>query len=271
MAMHGSIGTFDGAREDWTSYSERLEQYFVGNNVTAAEKKRAILLSVCGAATYQLIRNIVAPEKPTERTFEQLVELVRRHHNPKPSVIMQRFKFNTCSRQQGQSVATFVAELRHLTEHCEFGDSMEDMLRDRLVCGVNDSRIQRRLLSEPSLTFKKTLELARAFESAEKNARDLQVMRSGGAALPVLQLRTKQEDPCYHCGGKHAAADCRYKNMDCHNCGKRGHLARMCRGRESNRAQPSRSQAHWLRDAEQSTAEYELFHISASCAVDQES
>ena len=73
MVMHGSIGTFDGAREDWTSYSERLEQYFVRNDVTAAEKKRAILLSVCGAATYQLIQNIVAPEKPTERTFEQLV------------------------------------------------------------------------------------------------------------------------------------------------------------------------------------------------------
>ena len=30
-------------------------------------------------------------------------------------------------------MATFVAELQRLTEHCELGDSMDDMLRDRLV------------------------------------------------------------------------------------------------------------------------------------------
>ena len=163
MAKHGSIGTFDSAREDWTSYSERLEQYFVRNDIVAAEKKQAILLSSCGVDTYQLIRNVVAPEKPTARTFDQLVELVQRHHNPRPSVIMQRFRFNSCRRKQGQSMAMFVAELRHLIEHCEFGDSMDDMLRDRLVCGINDNRIQLRLLAETSLTFKKVLELATAF------------------------------------------------------------------------------------------------------------
>ena len=47
------------------------------------------------------------------------------------------------------------------------------MLRDRLVCGIKDSRVQRRLLSETDLTFKKAFELAQASEVAEKNARDL--------------------------------------------------------------------------------------------------
>ena len=48
------------------------------------------------------------------------------------------------------------------------------MLRDRLVCGVNDSRIQRRLLSEPDLTYKRAYDLAQAMEAAERNALDLQ-------------------------------------------------------------------------------------------------
>ena len=55
MTMHGSISVFNSAREDWTSYSERLEQYFVVNNVSDVGKKRAILLSSCGLDTYQLI------------------------------------------------------------------------------------------------------------------------------------------------------------------------------------------------------------------------
>ena len=37
---------------------------FITNDITAAAKKRA-LLSVCGPATYQLIRNLVAPCRQT--------------------------------------------------------------------------------------------------------------------------------------------------------------------------------------------------------------
>ena len=51
---------------------------------TILTKKRAILLSICGASTYQLIRNLVAPAKPTSKSFDDLVKLVKnitsRHH-----------------------------------------------------------------------------------------------------------------------------------------------------------------------------------------------
>ena len=162
MATHGNIGEYDPQREDWTSYSERLTEYFTANNVDDAAKKRAILLSVVGASTYQLIRNLVAPRKPTEKAFNDLVKLVQEHYQPNRSIIVQRFKFNSRSRQPGESVGTFVAELRRLSEHCQYGDTLDDMLRDRLVCGIADSRLQRRLLAEPDLTFKKALELAQA-------------------------------------------------------------------------------------------------------------
>ena len=75
-------------------------------------------------------------------------------------------------------MVAFVAKLRHLTQHCEFGESLQDMLRDRLVCGVNDARLQCRLLTESSLKFETALKLATAWESAERNARDLQGVQS---------------------------------------------------------------------------------------------
>ena len=68
-----------------------------------------------------------------------------------------------------------MAELRRLSEHCAFDVSLDDMLRDRLVCGVRDTRVQRRLLSEPNLTFKKAFEICQSAEVAEKNARELQM------------------------------------------------------------------------------------------------
>ena len=88
--MHGSVGEFDCTQEDWVSYCERLQQYFVANDAKNADKQRAILLSMCGAS---LIRNLVAPNKPTEKTFAEIVKLVKDHHTPPAA--MQRYTFVT--------------------------------------------------------------------------------------------------------------------------------------------------------------------------------
>ena len=54
MSSFNIIGQFDLAREDWLSYTERLQQFFAANNINAT-KQQATLLSACGALMYQLI------------------------------------------------------------------------------------------------------------------------------------------------------------------------------------------------------------------------
>ena len=180
-ATVGTLSEFVELDGDWIEYVERLEHFFLANNIVGAERKRSILLSACGAKTYKLIRNLATPRKPGELSFEELVKLVQEHHNPRPSVIVQRFKFHTHSRKAEVSVATFVAELRQLSEYCEFGPVLDDMLRDRLVCGINNDSIQRRLLGEVTLTFKKALEIAHAMETAAINSKDIQ---AANASVP---------------------------------------------------------------------------------------
>ena len=51
--------------------------------------------------------------------------------------------------------------------------SNDEMLRDRLGCGVNEDRIQRLSLAEPTLDLKRTLEIADGMETAAKNVGDL--------------------------------------------------------------------------------------------------
>ena len=121
-----------------------------------------------------------------------------------------------------------MAEVRKLSEHCEFGESLNDMLRDRLVCGINDQRIQRRLLAEAKLTFTKAFELARAMEAADRNAKDLK-KASGTHAVgtqnkPAGQRRGPTTSLCYRCGGPHLASVCRFKDSECHHCRKKGTL-----------------------------------------------
>ena len=178
MATHSRLREFNPAVEDWISYAERLEFYFTANEVQEADKQRAVLFSVCGAATYKLIKNLLASAKPSDTSFKDIVKLLTEHYQPKPSRVVQCYLFNSCVRKQGESVATYVAELKRLFEHCEFAATLNDMLCDRLACGINDSRIQRRLLAEPVLNYKKAYELALALEAAEKSAQDLQAKPS---------------------------------------------------------------------------------------------
>ena len=42
------------------------------------------------------------------------------------------------------------------------------MIRDRIVCGINDNRIQHRLLQENELTYKQAYDIAQAMETASK-------------------------------------------------------------------------------------------------------
>ena len=84
------------------------------------------------------------------------------------------FHFNARSQSENESVSQYVAELRKLAETCEFDASLENMLRDRLICGLRDPKTQRRLLAESQLTFGKAFNIAQAAELAEKSVKDLQ-------------------------------------------------------------------------------------------------
>uniref|UniRef100_A0AAQ4NRX0 Gypsy retrotransposon integrase-like protein 1 n=1 Tax=Gasterosteus aculeatus aculeatus TaxID=481459 RepID=A0AAQ4NRX0_GASAC len=119
------------------------------------------------------------------------------------------------------------------------------MLRDRLVCGINDDRIQRRLLSETDLTFEKAFKIAVAAEAASKNVQDLHKaplacnsMKTEGSLKKEGDWR-KRDKECYRCQGKqHSAAECKFKEAKCHCCGKIGHIAKACRNKNKGGARP---------------------------------
>jgi hypothetical protein len=187
MATHGSLSPFDPSTEDWTSYTQRMNYYFVANEVADGAKKRSILLSACGP-TYKIIRNLVEEDKLDTTSYEDIVKRVKAHFDPTPSAIMERYKFNTRVREEGESVAAYVAALRDITQHCE---SLQDMLHDRLVCGVRHKGITNRLLAEKKLDYDKALEVAQAIESAETNTKQLQSTPPTAVGTPKVQLSTQ--------------------------------------------------------------------------------
>ncbi len=234
MAMHGTMSEFKpGGKESWNTYTERLDHYFTANGVTDAAQKRAILLAVRGAATYKLMKSLTDADSFKTTSYAGFTQLVKDYHEPTPSAIVQCYKFNTRSRAPGESIAAYVAALRELAEQCKYGTSLSEMLRDRLVCGVNHEGIQKKLLSEKDLTYDSAYSLAQAIEAAEQDAKTFKSGAMGGSPHQhVLFNRYKGGKPrtpppsspsamdagkisCYRCGGNHLAPACRHKDTEC--------------------------------------------------------
>ena len=99
-------------------------------------------------------------------------------------------------------ISTFVAELCAMAEHCNFGQSLDAMIRDRVVCGINDDTTQKRLLAEGSkLTLAKALSLTQAYKMAVKDATTLFTndvsLQQIHRVQPAVQAQSKK--PCYRC------------------------------------------------------------------------
>ena len=97
-ATFGKVEEFDSKKEEWSQYVERLQHFFVANDIVDAEKKRAVFLSLVGPATYKLLGDLLAPAKPGDKSYDELVEVVMNHCNPTQSEIVERFKIQETRR-----------------------------------------------------------------------------------------------------------------------------------------------------------------------------
>ena len=160
-AQYGKIKEFQPGTEELATYLERVELFFEANEVPE-EKQVPIFLNVVGAPTYGLLRSLLAPTKPKEKSLAQIISVLKSHYEPKRNVVAERYKFHKRNQQAGlgESVAMYVAELRRLAARCSFGSHLQEALRDRLICGLKSEAMQKRLLTEEDVTLAKATEIA---------------------------------------------------------------------------------------------------------------
>ena len=61
-------------------------------------------------------------------------------------MVFERFKFYMWSQGANESIADFVDGLKACAHTCQFGESLKEMLRDRLICHIKNESTQRALI-----------------------------------------------------------------------------------------------------------------------------
>ena len=124
ITTFGQLDNFDPNKEHWECYFERFEQFTVINNI-APERQVACLLAVMGPSTYGVLRNLVYPEKPKDKSLDEISTVHEERFTEKKVEIAERFRFYAAV-QESETIAQFVSRLKKLARYCNFGDELND-------------------------------------------------------------------------------------------------------------------------------------------------
>ncbi|UYV75071.1 K02A2.6-like [Cordylochernes scorpioides] len=185
---------------------------------------------------------------------------------------------NKKARRPGEKISIYIAELKKMAEYCKFGSTIDEAIRDRLIAGIEDDNIQRKLLGEgDSLTLHRAIEIALALEAAAQDAKDLQSQRNPEVVMKIKQGNwrlkpsttgkfTRSESyTCIRCGSKdHKQDKCPHLKAKCFNCGKIGHLGRSCLKRKPQRnytANKDGNKVHAIAETEISSQIFKIVNL----------
>src|SRR6056300_578350 len=148
----GNLEHFDGG--DFSPYKERLEAFFVANNIglvaSDAEERRkvAITISLIGKKTYSTLKDLCLPESLSGKSYEDLCKLLMDYFKPKVTEVAETYRFHQAVQNENESVVEYANRLKHLAVHCNFGTFLPRALRGQFVGGVRNPTTKTKLLSE---------------------------------------------------------------------------------------------------------------------------
>ena len=143
----------------WRKWRQRFTIYLKAtrqaDDSTPPGVKTSLLLHAIGYDSFAL---------GDKEKYDIVLQRFEDYYAPKANVTCERYKFFTRSQEEGESIDHYATALRTLARTCDFRDILDSLIRDRIVLGVGNPRLTRRLLAAEDPNLTKTLEICRAEE-----------------------------------------------------------------------------------------------------------
>ena len=260
----------DNDREiNFIKFRSRWQSYYVLSRLSneSEEFQRALLLYTAGSDATRVVES--SELYANNQSCETILRVLEQYCVGERNIIHERYKFNSRSQLPGETFDAFYADLRSLLNKCHINyrpadehspSPADEMLRDRLVLGIRDDGMRKKLISQGNTL---TLEVAvRMCRSSEVTSSAMKAMSTGteqtvaavsrapkprgrgkpkqpppGTSKSAVEKINKTQAPgkaCGRCGREpqHAKHDCPAKDADCRKCRKKGHYAKMCRSKQ---------------------------------------
>ena len=238
--------------QKWPAWKLRFQRFRMASDLCSKDEERQVsmLLYCMGEKSEDVFASFKLTADDAKK-YDVVLKKFDAHFVVKRNVIFERAQFNNRRQEQGESMEAFITALHKLAETCEFGALREELIRDRIVVGIQDSKLSEKLQLDKDLTLDKAVTLVR---QAEQVRQQQGLLRSTSATTSATsevnavkanksQDRNRQQklrkqnqgQPCKWCGRtpRHEREQCPARNATCRNCNKPGHFEKVCRSEKA--------------------------------------
>ena len=265
---------FDQSTGDWSAFRSRLINLFKVYPTTDQNTQKSYLLASLSDGTSKLLQSLCLPDKPDNKLFTALIDILDKHFTPVSAYFAHRKEFYTARQQSGESVNEWSTRLRTLAVDCGFGTELDVVLRDVFAIGLYSRNVQDRIFEEDasksSVTFTTVLSTAMSKEAVSKlhtsepqiKAEPMCYTKKHSQIRSNSNFKTLENNPCKVCGRKnHKSENCAYREYSCNSCKQLGHLASVCTQKKPKK---KTSNTRFIQKYDSSSSDEEPFYKAES-------
>ena len=271
--------------ENFERWLRGVEHYLVAVDITSAERKAAVMLTLLGLEVQEIVRTLPRPTGLSRDVdeFKVLTEKLKSYYQPQVNVTYEKALLHDIQRKEGETFEGFVTRLRLQADRCQYDTAgCEAVVLECAVARCRDKDMQKKFFSDPQLTLLKALEVARHIEMMRSQLEDLN--RPAPLHFVSGNKSPGVSSPCFRCNSvQHQASACPFKLQQCFACSRVGHTRSACRStcqpsQPQQRNQPKSSRSSQVRSGktQQSRQQRELpqsrcsrchgaSHVQSSC------
>ena len=200
--------------ENWKQWKQIYDAYETVTNLKSKPNnfRVAAFITCIGPEALNIHNSLPYQDEGERQNIERIFELWNAYCIGETNVTYERFKFNNRTQEPSESIETYAASLRALAATCAFGTLHDELIRDRIVCGIHNNAVRRKLLQEPKLSLSRCIDLCRATETTTAQVKAM----AGHSDDPDLMANYvgKQRNP------RRPTGDTRGIISECKFCGR---------------------------------------------------
>ena len=155
-------------RRVWNNYeiASRLRQ-------ESKELRTATLLTCIGVEALETYKGLEWANEDEKVDIDIVLEKLETFYVGATNVIYERYNFNRRVQEPSESFEAYVVALRALAKSCNYGQLTDDFIRDRIVVGVRENSLRKKLLQTRDLTLRNCIDICRASEATNQQLRSM--------------------------------------------------------------------------------------------------
>ena len=164
---------FDFDAKKWSAWKQRFMRFRLASDLASkSEEKQVSTLIYCmGDQSEDIFQSFNLTDDDAKK-FDTVLQKFDKYFGVEKNVIFERAKFNMRCQEPDEPAESFITSLHKLSETCDYGLLRDELIRDRIVAGIRDGELSKKMQLDAKLTLEKAMTIVQQSEDIRAATKD---------------------------------------------------------------------------------------------------